>query len=248
MMRGWRRNWKNMDYPPLSASHRQRALDRFVSSISRRWLEIFGIVLGLLVLMPFLAPLLMQLELSGPARIIYFIYSFLCHQLPERSFFLFGPQTMYTMQELQGAGADFTHMFTLRKFIGSPELGWKVAWSDRMVWMYSSLLATGLLWRPLLSKIKVLPWWGLVLFLLPMAVDGASHFISDLAGIGQGFRASNAWLAHLTGYALSPSFYSGDAIGSFNFIARLISGILFGLGVTWFAFPYLEEVATGKRD
>ncbi len=216
-------------------------IDRLISYLTRRWLPIFGIGFGGLIVLPFLAPILMKLGLSGPANLIYFIYSFLCHQLPERSFFLFGPQTMYSLEELGRAGADTTHMFTLRKFIGSSDIGWKVAWSDRMVWMYTSMWVFGMLWRPWLSKIKRLPWWGLLIFLLPMAVDGTSHFISDLAGIGQGFRADNAWLAELTGYAFSTSFYTGDALGSFNSIMRLLSGVLFGLGVIWFIFPYLEE-------
>jgi len=46
--------------------------------------------------------------------------------------------------------------------------------------------------------VKTLALWVLILFLLPMAVDGTSHLISDFAGIGQGFRDSNAWLATFT--------------------------------------------------
>jgi uncharacterized membrane protein len=231
---------ENSAYSAYSTSQPLSLVNRVVSAAARRWRVIFGIVFGSVVLAPFLAPVLMQLGLSEPASLVYFVYSFLCHQLPERSFFLFGPQAMYSLEELQKAGADPTNMFVLRKFIGSPELGWKVAWSDRMVWMYSSMLVFGLLWRPILNKAKGLPWWGLALFLVPMAVDGTSHFISDLAGIGQGFRASNAWLAELTGYAFSPSFYAGDAFGSFNSWIRLLTGFLFGLGVVWFSFPYIE--------
>jgi uncharacterized membrane protein len=223
--------------PPSSAN----PLDRLISYLTRRWLLIFGIGFGALVILPFFAPLLMQVGLPGPARIIYSLYSFLCHQLPERSFFFFGPQSMYSLGELQKAGADMTHMFTLRRFIGSTDLGWKVAWSDRMVWMYASMWVFGILWRPYLKKLGRLPWWGLLLFLLPMAIDGTSHLISDLVGIGQGFRAENVWLVELTGYAFSASFYAGDALGSFNFLMRLVTGLLFGLGVVWFLFPYLEE-------
>jgi hypothetical protein len=65
--------------------------------------------------------------------------------------------------------------------------------------------------------------------------------VSDLAGIGQGFRDSNAWLAAITNQAFAPSFYAGDALGSFNAWMRLLTGILFGLGVVWFGFPYLDE-------
>lgn len=41
-------------------------------------------------------------------------------------------------------------------------------------------------------------------------------FFSDLAGIGQGFRDSNAWLAALSQQSLPAAFYAGDAWGSFN--------------------------------
>jgi len=107
--------------------------------------------------------------------------------------------------------------------------------------MFSSLWLFGLLWWPLRRRLKSLPWWGLALFLSPMIVDGASHFISDLAGIGQGFRDSNAWLAALTNHVLPASFYAGDAWGSFNSLMRLLTGVLFGLGVVWFGYPYLDE-------
>jgi uncharacterized membrane protein len=232
-------------YNPPKITH---PLDRLISFLTRRWLTIFATGFGALVVLPFFAPLLMQLGLPGPGRIIYSLYSFLCHQLPERSFFLFGPQTMYSLEELKRAGADPTHLFTLRRFIGSPELGWKVAWSDRMVWMYTSMWLFGMLWRPWLQKIKPLPWWGLGFLLLPMAVDGTSHLISDLAGLGQGFRADNIWLAELTGYTFSASFYAGDALGSFNFLMRLVTGLLFGLGVVWFLFPYLEEAMSSNSS
>jgi hypothetical protein len=120
-------------------------------------------------------------------------------------------------------------------------MGWKVAWSDRMVAMFTSIPLFALLWYPLRRRIKALPWWGLLLFLTPMLLDGSTHFISDLSGLGVGFRETNLWLATLTNNYFGPTFYNGDALGSFNSIMRLLSGILFGLGLVWFGFPYLEE-------
>jgi hypothetical protein len=73
-----------------------------------------------------------------------------------------------------------------------------------------------------------------------MAFDGFSHLVSDLYGIGQGFRNSKTWLAILTNYSFSPSFYTGDAWGSYNSIMRLLTGTLFGIGIVWFGFPYLD--------
>ncbi len=83
--------------------------------------------------------------------------------------------------------------------------------------------------------------------MLPMAIDGTSHLISDLPGVEQGFRSTNAWLAALTGNTLPAWFYVGDALGSFNSWMRLISGVLFGLGAVWFLFPILERGAAADR-
>lgn len=216
-------------------------LTRFFYQISLHWLAAFGIILGLYVGLPFLAPVFMHLGLNTAGQVIYAIYSTQCHQLPERSFFLFGPQVMYPLSNIQAVFQQTFDPLILRQFIGNPEFGWKVAWSDRMVSMYTSILVFGLIWGAMRRRIKPLPWWGFFLFLLPLALDGGTHFISDLAGIAHGFRDSNAWLAALTHNAFPARFYSGDALGSFNSWMRLLSGVLFGMGVVWFSFPYLEE-------
>jgi len=219
---------------------------RLVQFLEKRWFFVISLVLGVYVGLPFLAPVFMYIGWSGPGRVIYFIYSWLCHQLPERSFFLFGLKFTYSLAEVQAAWQNTLNPLILRQFIGNPELGWKVAWSDRMVSMFTSTWFLGLLWWSLRRWLPRLPWWGLVLFLLPMAVDGTTHLFSDLAGIGQGFRDNNAWLAALTQPAFSVSFYAGDAWGSFNSLMRLLTGISFGLGVVWFGFPYLDDAFSPK--
>lgn len=227
-------------FSALDRSSKPTLLERGVHNISRHWILLFGIILGLYTVLPVLAPVFMQLGWTGPARLIYIIYSFLCHQLPQRSYFLFGSKFTYSLPEIQSAWQNTLNPIVLRQFIGNSEMGWKVAWSDRMVAMFASLWLFLLLWRLLSRRSKPLPWWGLILFLLPMALDGGSHFISDLFGIGQGFRDSNAWLAILTNYAFPPGFYAGDVWGSFNSLTRLVTGLLFGLGIVWFSFPYLD--------
>jgi uncharacterized membrane protein len=205
------------------------------------WFMLFGVVAGLYVILPFLAPAFMAIGWSSGGKAIYLIYSLLCHQLPERSFFLFGSKFTYSLPEIQAAWQYTINPLILRQFIGNPELGWKVAWSDRMVSMFTSIWIFGLIWYPYRRRLPKLPLWGLVLFLLPMALDGTSHFISDFWGIGQGFRDTNLWLVVLTKNVFVPTFYAGDAWGSFNSAMRLLSGILFGLGIVWFIFPYLDD-------
>jgi len=208
--------------------------------LSRHWLA------GLWVWLPFLAPVFMHVGWSGAGKAVYLVYSLFCHQLPERSFFLFGHKTMYSLAAIQAVWQNTDNPFLLRKFIGSAAMGWKVAWSDRMVSFYGGIWLIALLWAPFGRKVKALPWWGLVLLLMPLALDGGSHMVSDLAGIGQGFRYSNLWLAALTNHGLPALFYAGDALGSFNSWMRLITGLLAALGIVWFGFPYLEQ-AFGKR-
>jgi hypothetical protein len=45
----------------------------------------------------------------------------------------------------------------------------------------------------------------------------------------------------LTNNSFAATFYAGDAIGSFNSWARILTGLLAGLGIVWFAFPNMEE-------
>jgi uncharacterized membrane protein len=221
------------------------SLDKLILTFSRHWMLVFDVMLGLYAGLPFLAPILMHVGSTGPANVIYGFYSTQCHQMPQRSFFLFGPKAMFSLAEIQAAWVKTNNPLILRQFIGNAAMGWKVAWSDRMVSMYISLLFFSLAWQALRRPARPLPWWGFILSLSVMALDGGTHFISDLSGIGLGFRYSNAWLAALTAHTLPATFYAGDALGSFNSYMRILSGVLFGLGTVWFIFPYL---AVGFSD
>jgi uncharacterized membrane protein len=216
-----------------------RQMQTFGNWLSNHWFGAFLVIYGVWVFTPFLAPLFMHAGWELPGKIIYSIYSFFCHQLPERSFFFYGPKSMYSLAEIQVAWQQTDNPMVLRQFIGSQAMGWKVAWSDRMISFYTSLWFFALAWWPMRRRFKPLSWGVLILLLLPIALDGSTHAFSDIAGIGQGFRDSNQWLAALTNNALPASFYAGDALGSFNSWARLVSGILAGLALAWFLFPYV---------
>ncbi len=210
--------------------------------LARNWFLVFALVYGQWVWTPFLAPLFMRIGWEGPANAIYFVYSLFCHQLPQRSYFFFGPNISYSLPEIQAAWVDTTNPLILRKFTGTAVMGWKVAWSDRMISFYGGIWLAALIWYPLRHRIRNLPWWGLILFLLPIALDGGTHFASELIyGFGQGFRDHNQWLAILTNNTFPASFYIGDMHGSFNSLMRWLTGLLAGLGVVWFAFPYIDE-------
>jgi uncharacterized membrane protein len=197
-----------------------------------------------------MAPVFMRLGWTRPAEAIYAAYATQCHQLSQRSYFLFGPRLMYAADEL-GIGAGPSDFMALRAFTGTAALGWKVAWSDRMTAMYSGLFLFLIAVRLVGRRLRPLGVVAFLLLLLPMAIDGGTHFISDLSGFGQGFRDTNLWLVGLTGGRLAPTFYAGDAWGSFNASMRLLTGVLFGLGVAWFAAPRIEatfQAAQAARD
>ena len=54
----------------------------------------------MIVILPFLAPVAMQLGWTRIGRIIYTVYIPFCHQLPQRSWFLFGPNLTYRLDEI----------------------------------------------------------------------------------------------------------------------------------------------------
>ena len=211
--------------------------------LRRHWFLLAILIIAVYVGLPWLAPLFMELGWTKAGNAIYLIYMTQCHQMPQRSFFLFGENPMYSLTEVQSVWKNSTNPLILRQFTGNSEMGWKVAWSDRMVYMYTSVILWGIIFfYPRRRKLRPLPWWGFLLLVLPMSIDGGAHFVSDIiGGIGGGFRDSNLWLAALTNNAFPATFYAGDALGSFNSWMRLITGILFALGVVWFIFPYLQR-------
>jgi len=216
--------------------------------VANHWFEIFLIVYGLWVFTPFLAPIFMYLGWTGAGKAIYIIYSFFCHQLPERSIFLFGEKPMYTLSEIQSAWQDTINPMILRQFTGNETIGWKIAWSDRMISFYTSVWLFAVAWSPFRRKIKPLSVLGFALFLFPLVLDGGTHMISDIAGIGQGFRDTNQWLAALTNNILPATFYAGDALGTFNSLMRFITGLLAGLGIVWVAFPNIFQTQALNQE
>ena len=220
-----------------------QAVNELVRWISRHWLALFIVVYGSWVLMPFLAPVLTQIGATHAANAIYFFYSFFCHQLPQRSLFFFGPQTMYSLAEIKAVW-QLDGFLGLRQFVGNPDMGYTVAWSDRMISFYGSIWQGAILFAFVRTRMKSLhPAAWFFVGILPVGLDGFAHMVNDaLAGTsGTGFRDTNAWLQVLTGNIFPQWFYVGDAFGSFNSDLRWITGLLFGLTTVWFVFPFIEN-------
>ncbi|RME98773.1 MAG: DUF2085 domain-containing protein [Chloroflexi bacterium] len=239
---------KMPNVPPQSAVWTER-INRWVE---RHWLLAFNSAWGLLVTLPFLAPVFIASGLTLPGIIIYRIYSFLCHQLPERSWFLFGPQFSYTQEQIAAAWgatpAQISNELIRRQFIGTAELGWKVAWSDRMVAMYGSIFLFGLLFALLRQqgvRFKSLSWKWLIVLILPLAIDGTTHLVNDILQLD--FRDMNTWAVWLTGGIFPATFYAGDMLGSLNSLLRIGTGLLFGFGIVAFLWPMMDAEFSPRK-
>jgi uncharacterized membrane protein len=155
------------------------------------------------------APTLMYTDHERVARLIYLVFKPQCHQLPERSFFLYGESMSYSLQDFEPAGVTHDSSLASRaKFVGDQRLGYKVAFCQRDLATWGAILLGGLAFGLSGRRWSVMPLWLFVLFLLPMAVDGLSQLL--------GLRESNWPL-------------------------RTVSGAIFGLGIVWLAYPYVQR-------
>lgn len=177
---------------PPRESTLTRAANGLVIGMARHWLAIFNTVWAVYLFTPFLAPLFMQLGWAAPASVIYAIYSVLCHQLPDHSYFLFGPTLVPQMPALIAGGmTPSASLFVERSFIGSPEVGWKVALCQRDIAIYAGVLLAGLSYALVRRTARPLPFKLFIVLCIPIAVDGLTQLV--------GLRESNWVLRTATG-------------------------------------------------
>ena len=181
--------------PAVTGARRTLVLfmDRQIYRLARHWLAAFNLVIGVYLLLPFLAPLLMVSGAPQVGRLIYLVYRPACHQLPERSVFLFGPEPHYTLDELWALDVvdPADDIYARQRFLGALEIGYKVALCQRDLALYGGLFVGGLAYGLFRRRLRPLPLLAYLLCLLPMAVDGGSQLI--------GLRESTPLLRLLTG-------------------------------------------------
>ncbi len=211
---------------PMSEGQRRVIVlaDRFVFWLSTHWLAIFNTMAFLYVGIPILAPVLMHLGAKWPAMLIYTLYRPLCNQLPQRSWFLFGPQFVYTPPEfMEQAGIDVVNdLLRAEAFVGNEAMGYKMALCERCTAIHGAIILFGLFYALGRRHVRPLPWWAYVsLGLLPMALDGGYQFLSyALPLLLPGFP--------ITPYEATP-------------LTRTLTGGLFGLTTVWLAYPLIQE-------
>jgi len=222
-------------------------IDRIFHTLARRWLLFLNLAVALYVGLPMLAPVLMNAGLTGPAALLYRVYSPMCHQLASRSFFLFGEQIAYPREiagsrltpieaympglpEFAEASPDpaewATFLWPARRFVGNEQMGYKMALCQRDISLYLSILAGGLAYGVLRRRgvVRPMPFW---LFLLigigPIALDGFSQLFSQFF--------VNTQLDALA--RLFPLRESSPLL-------RSLTGALFGLSIVWLVYPRLD--------
>lgn len=82
-------------------------VDKLIYQLARHWVLFIGLFLGLYAGLPLLAPILMAKGYDLPANLIYSAYRFACHQLPSRSYFIFGNQVAYCHRDTAIYGTLF---------------------------------------------------------------------------------------------------------------------------------------------
>ena len=204
-----------------------RRMNRGVQFFTRHWLAAFSLIVFIYAGLPFMAPTLMKVGATGPARVIYTIYSPFCHQFAFRSFFLYGPQAAYP-RELAGTdlvsygqatSMDEQDVIAARRYIGDERVGYKTALCERDIGIYVGILIAGLVYGFIRNRrsVKPLPlkFWFL-LGIVPIALDGGTQLISQLGILPFPPRESTPLL-------------------------RTATGLLFGAMNVWMAYPHVDQ-------
>ncbi|MEZ4510589.1 MAG: DUF2085 domain-containing protein [Chloroflexota bacterium] len=238
--------------PKQPVTGRQRTiairLQKLTYRFARHWLFIFNLFFLAYAGLPALAPVLMHAGLTTPARLIYTIYSPMCHQMASRSYFLFGEQIAYpralagtdltpiesymsSIPEFSAASTDPANwgqfLFAARQFIGNGQMGYKTAVCERDLAIYGFVFIGGLVYGAVRQRRKVGPLPLLAFILIgmgPIGLDGFSQLFSQ--------------------FASTPAFTSLQAIfplrESTPFL-RTFTGAIFGFMLVWLTFPHINE-------
>jgi uncharacterized membrane protein len=171
-----------------------RAVSLGLDRLVRHWLAVLNVALAAFLAGALAAPALAALGWAAAADALYAAYHLTCHQWAFRSFFLFGPRSVYSQTDLMTQGVDPF------RFSGDQALGWKMAFCERDLAIYAGLLAVGLLY----ARRRRLRPASFVLYsvlIAPMALDGFTQLFGwrestwELrTATGLLFGLASAWL------------------------------------------------------
>lgn len=203
-----------------------KAAGKFAWIMRRAYMLVFLLSFLIILFGAFLAPVLMHSGFETIANILYHVYRLSCHQLPYRSFFLFGEQPFYPLESANITGLkSFEEAISpyldnsepIRSFIGNDVVGYKTAICERDIAIFASLALFSLVFFLTGNRLSRLHWalW-ILLAIVPMGIDGFSQMLSRIIPDIISLRESTPQL-------------------------RIITGGMFGFFTGWFLFPYLEK-------
>jgi uncharacterized membrane protein len=217
--------------------------DRIMFWISKHYLALLNFFILLYFGLPVVAPVLMKAGATTPANVIYTIYKPLCHQFGFRSFYLFGEQAYYPLDEAHVAnvisyqaatGFEDLHSpsgygrYEARQYTGNDVMGYKMALCERDMAIYASMFLFGIIYALSGRRIKPLHWMLWILIGMgPIGLDGFSQLFSQMEW---------SWLVQYLPYRESIPFL------------RVLTGALFGFATAWFAYPSIEESMAETRQ
>lgn len=226
-------------------------LNIFVLRLARNWLRIIITILAVYVTLPFLAPTLMRLGVTGPAGVIYTLYSPFCHQFAFRSFFLYGDQQTYPRAIVGGEQTAFEAYA-----INSPAFRESFSY-------YSGIPANDILEADLAPFSPALQFAArdfrgdeMMGYKTTLCERDITIYLALLTGalifsrVRMRLRPIPLWLyvilglmpigidglSQMLGYPPFSLWPPRETLPAF----RVITGALFGLASAWLAFPYME--------
>ncbi|MBN1218694.1 MAG: DUF2085 domain-containing protein [Anaerolineae bacterium] len=219
--------------PTVSPHNFSRVLgfwaNRLVGWLSGHWLAVLNTFFFLYVGLPFLAPLLLTANHARSANFIYWWYQFLCHLFPSRTYFIAGEQ---------------------------------VCLCHRCIAIYGTISLGGIVFSFVRRSLKPLPPRWYLLFLLPMTLDGGMGLASELAQFVPMPLLSITTVVFITFVTIllytqkqltwpviiflacgvvAAGYLQFWGLHQSNLFLRNFTGVMFGLGTVWVAYPLLEE-------
>lgn len=213
--------------------------DRISLWISKKYLLILNLMVFLYVGIPFTAPILKEIGADRAAEVVYQVYQPLCHQWSFRSWFMFGEQPFYpheaanmtevkSFEEVSGiTDINDPSRLQARTFEGNEVLGFKIAFCQRDIAIWGSILLFGLLFAFFKRRIKGIHWLVWILIGLgPIGLDGVSQLISQM---------NLPFFSGILPYRESTPYI------------RTLTGFLFGFMTAWYGYPTIEEAMADTR-
>jgi len=231
-------------------------LNVWLLKLSRHWLRVALLIIGLYAGLPWVAPTLMHFGLDEPAHVIYFLYGPFCHQFAFRSFFLFGEQADYpraisgtTQIPYETAIANSPEFKqALSNYVGRPGSTFpSVDQFDPYVWSFELQFAS----KDFFGDPQM--GYKLAICERDIAIYSAlflGGLIFAIPVVRKRLRPVPIWLYIFLG--VMPIAIDGFSqlfgYPPFNLwapretlpIFRVVTGALFGIMNAWLAFPYLE--------